>query len=64
MSDLDVALLQDIGLNIFSAPDSELTNIGGTMYTDPVSGWNSSYYMPVSESYSSWLSANGTGAVG
>lgn len=63
VSDLDVALLQDIGLNISSAPDSGLTNIGGTM-TDPVSGWNGSYYMPVSESYSSWLSANGTGGVG
>ena len=63
VSDLDVALLQDIGLSISSAPDSGLTNIGGTM-TDPVSGWNGSYYMPVSESYSSWLSADGTGAIG
>jgi len=63
VSDLDVALLQDIGLSISSAPDSGLTNIGGTM-TDPVSGWNGSYYMPVSESYSSWLSVDGTGAIG
>lgn len=49
-SELDFALLKDIGYNISASPEG--TNIGGT-YTDP--DWGGSYYIPVSESYAFFL---------
>ena len=56
-TDLDFALLKDIGYSISDSPVG--TNIGGT-YTDPDLG--GSYFIPVSMSYADWLAAgNGTG---
>ena len=55
-SDLDFAVLKDVGFTISNAP---ISNIGGT-YTDPTLG--GTYYLPVKESYSSWLSSNPTAA--
>ena len=56
-TDLDFALLKDIGYSISASPVG--TNIGGT-YTDPA--WGGSYQIPVSQSYSDWLAAgNGSG---
>jgi len=57
-SDLDFALLKDIGYSISASPVGP--NIGGT-YTDPT--WNGSYDIPVSMSYNDWL-AGGNGGNG
>ena len=53
-SDLDFALLKDIGYNISASPIG--TNIGGT-YTDP--NWTGSYDIPVSEDYATWFARDG-----
>jgi len=58
-SSLDFALLKDVGYSISAAPVG--TNIGGT-YTDP--SWGGSYYIPVSQSYSSWLAGDPIGGGG
>jgi hypothetical protein len=58
-SDLDFAVLEDMGYAISSSPSG--TNIGGT-YTDPT--WGGSYYIPVSQSYSSWLAGDPVGSGG
>ena len=55
-SELDFAVLKDMGYAISSSPSG--TNIGGT-YTDP--SWGGSYYIPVSQSYSSWLAGDPVG---
>jgi hypothetical protein len=55
-SELDFALLEDIGYNISSTP---ISNTGGT-FQDPTLG--GSYYVPVKQSYSSWLAANASAA--
>ena len=55
-SELDFAVLEDIGYNISSTP---ISNIGGT-YQDPTLG--GSYYVPVKQSYSSWLTSNASAA--
>jgi hypothetical protein len=55
-SALDFALLKDIGYNISGAPVG--TNIGGT-FTDPTLG--GTYYIPVKETYASWLAGGGGG---
>ncbi len=52
-SELDFALLKDIGYSISASPQG--TNIGGT-YTDPDLGGN--FYIPVEKSYSAWLSGD------
>lgn len=57
-SDLDFALLKDIGYSISASPVG--TNIGGT-YTDPT--WGGTYDIPVSMSYDDWL-AGGNGGNG
>jgi len=57
-SDLDFALLKDIGYSISASPVG--TNIGGT-YTDPT--WGGTYDIPVSMSYNDWL-AGGNGGHG
>jgi hypothetical protein len=49
-------VLKDMGYAISSSPSG--TNIGGT-YTDP--SWGGSYYIPVSQSYSSWLAGDPVG---
>ena len=53
-SDLDFALLKDIGYSISASPVG--TNIGGT-FTDP--DWGGTYDIPVSMSYADWLAAGG-----
>ena len=58
-SALDFALLKDIGYNISGAPVG--TNIGGT-FTDPTLG--GTYYIPVKETYASWLAGGGGGGGG
>lgn len=61
-SDLDFALLKDIGYSISASPVG--TNIGGT-YTDAT--WGGTYDVPVSQTYADWLAAgggNGGGGVG
>ncbi|MBT7659357.1 MAG: hypothetical protein HN571_03690, partial [Bacteroidetes bacterium] len=58
-SALDFALLKDIGYNISGDPVG--TNIGGT-FTDPTLG--GTYYIPVKETYASWLAGGGGGGVG
>jgi hypothetical protein len=58
-SELDFAVLEDMGYSISSSPNG--TNIGGT-YTDP--SWGGSYYIPVSQSYSSWLAGDPVGGGG
>lgn len=58
-SDLDFALLKDIGYNISAAPVG--TNIGGT-FTDPTLG--GTYHIPVKETYASWLAGGGGGGGG
>jgi surface protein len=59
-TDLDFALLKDIGYSISASPVG--TNIGGT-YTDP--DWGGSYDIPVSMTYSDWLAGgNGSGGGG
>jgi len=55
-SDIDFAILQDLGYSISGTP---ISNIGGT-YQDPTLG--GSYYVPVKQSYSSWLAANASAA--
>jgi hypothetical protein len=55
-SELDFAVLEDIGYNISSTP---ISNTGGT-FQDPTLG--GSYYVPVKQSYSSWLAANASAA--
>jgi hypothetical protein len=57
-SDLDFALLKDIGYSISASPEG--TNIGGT-YTDPT--WGGTYDIPVSMTYNDWL-AGGNGGNG
>ena len=57
-SDLDFALLKDIGYDISDSPVG--ANIGGT-YTDPV--YSGTYDIPVSMSYADWL-AGGNGGNG
>ena len=57
-SDLDFALLKDVGYSISASPVG--TNIGGT-YTDPT--WGGTYDIPVSMSYNDWL-AGGNGGHG
>jgi hypothetical protein len=57
-SDLDFALLKDIGYSISASPVG--ANIGGT-YTDPT--WGGTYDIPVSMSYNDWL-AGGNGGNG
>ena len=54
-SDLDFALLKDVGYSISASPVG--TNIGGT-YTDPT--WGGTYDIPVSMTYADWL-AGGNG---
>jgi hypothetical protein len=48
-SELDFAILKDIGYNISNAPEGP--NIGGT-FTDPT--LNGSYFVPVSQSFQDW----------
>ncbi len=55
-SELDFAVLEDVGYNISGTP---VSNIGGT-FQDPTLGGN--YYVPVKQSYSSWLAANASAA--
>jgi hypothetical protein len=55
-SDLDFALLKDIGYSISNSPSG--TNIGGT-YTDP--DWGGTYDIPVSMTYNDWLSGGNGG---
>ena len=58
-SELDFALLKDIGYNVSSSPQG--TNIGGT-YEDPSLGGN--FFIPVEQSYSAWLSGGSGGGGG
>ena len=59
-TDLDFALLKDVGYTISNAPVG--TNIGGT-YTDP--DWGGTYDIPVSMSYADWIaSGGGNGSAG
>jgi hypothetical protein len=58
-SELDFAMLKDIGYSVSGSPTG--TNIGGT-YTDP--DWGGSYYVPVEMTYANWLSPSGSGAAG
>ena len=58
-SDLDFALLKDVGYTISASPTG--TNIGGT-YTDPT--WGGTYDIPVSMTYADWLSGGGGGGGG
>jgi len=58
-SDLDFALLKDVGYTISASPVG--TNIGGT-YTDPT--WGGTYDIPVSMTYADWLSGGGGGGGG
>ena len=53
-SDLDFALLKDIGYSISDSPLG--TNIGGT-YSDPT--WGGTYDIPVNMTYSDWLASGG-----
>ena len=53
-SDLDFALLKDIGYSISDSPLG--TNIGGT-YSDPT--WGGTYDVPVNMTYSDWLASGG-----
>ena len=55
-SDIDFAILEDLGYSISGTP---ISNIGGT-FQDPTLG--GSYYVPVKQSYSSWLTANASAA--
>ncbi len=55
-SDLDFALLKDIGYSISAAPVG--ANIGGT-YTDAT--WGGTYDIPVSQTYADWLAGGGGG---
>ena len=55
-SDLDFALLKDIGYDISDSPVG--ANIGGT-YTDPV--YSGTYDIPVSMSYADWLGGGNGG---
>lgn len=58
-SELDFAMLKDIGYSVSASPTG--TNIGGT-YTDP--DWGGTYYVPVEMTYANWLSPGGSGAAG
>ena len=58
-SELDFAMLKDVGYSISASPAG--TNIGGT-YTDP--DWGGTYYVPVEMTYANWLSGGGSGAAG
>ena len=51
-SQLDFALLQDIGYNVSASPQG--TNIGGT-YTDPNPQLGGSCCLPVRQAYPDWL---------
>ncbi len=56
-SELDFAMLKDIGYSVSTSPSG--TNIGGT-YTDP--DWGGTYYVPVEMTYADWLSPGGSGS--
>ena len=58
-TDLDFAVLEDIGYSISASPVG--TNIGGT-YTDP--NWSGQYYIPVSEDYNTWFARDGGAGAG
>ena len=55
-SELDFALLKDVGYSVSASPAG--TNIGGS-YTNP--DWGGSYLIPVEKTYADWLSPGGGG---
>ncbi len=63
-TDLDFALLKDLGYSISSAPSGTLGPGGSNSnsYTDP--DWGGTFDIPIKESYSNWLLTNATGIVG
>ncbi len=58
-SELDFAMLEDVGYSVSASPQG--TNVGST-YTDPT--WGGNYYIPVKETYSTWLANNAGGGGG
>lgn len=58
VSELDFALLKDIGYSVSVSPQG--TNVGGT-YTDPGAGYGGSYFIPAAETYATWLARTGGG---
>ena len=67
-SELDFAVLKDIGYSISATPvATAAAGAGGSTantYTDPAVGWGGQYYLPIRENYATWVAAYGTGAVG
>lgn len=67
-SELDFAVLKDIGYSISATPvATAAAGVGGSTtntYTDPASGWGGNYYVPIREDYATWYDDYGTGAVG
>ena len=67
-SELDFAVLKDIGYSISASPvATAAAGAGGSTtntYTDPAPGWGGNYYVPIREDYGTWYDDYGTGAVG
>ena len=67
-SELDFAVLKDIGYSISATPvATAAAGVGGSTtntYTDPASGWGGNYYVPIREDYATWAATYGTGASG
>ena len=65
-SELDFAVLKDIGYSVSASPSGTI-GAGGSntnTYTDPDPSWGGNYYLPIREDYNTWVAAYGTGAVG
>jgi hypothetical protein len=67
-SELDFAVLKDIGYSISATPvATAAAGVGGSTtntYSDPAQGWGGNYYVPIREDYATWVATYGTGAVG
>ena len=67
-SELDFAVLKDIGYSISATPVATAeAGVGGSTtntYSDPAVGWGGNYYVPIREDYNTWFATYGTGAVG